>query len=468
MRGGLPYLIILQCAGVLWLGGCAARKFVPAPISLPQSATSLEARNLDDPAMRAWMEQNAGFKTPDWPVAVWKPDAVTFAAYYFSPDLDVARANVAASTAAIRTAAAKPNPSLSVGPGLSTSPVSPYIFHFNFSVPIETAGKRGYRIAAATHLSDAALLRLGETAWTVRSRVRAALVDYLFSMRNVELLRNEEKIRTENVNLIEKGFRAGEISSPNLNQARTDLATFRLTLRAAEGQVGANLATLAAAIGVPAAALEGKSFRWAGIERPSPEKVLAIDSIRKAAVLNRLDVRRSLIEYEAAQSNLQLEIAKQYPDVDIGPGYDLDEGLNLFTIAATLILPIRNRNEGPIAEADAKRKVAGATLLNVQAQVIAQSDKALAQYRAVHATLDDADRAFNLQAEQERLAGKAFAAGEVDRLSLIGAQLQTAVGARARLDTLRQAQVALGAVEDAIQRPLDASSAAGLPHGAPR
>ena len=439
---------------------------MPAPLSLPQSATTLESRTLDDPALRVWMEQNAGFKFPAWPLAAWDLDALILAAYYYSPDLDVARANVGAAEAAITTAAAKPNPSVSAGPGFSTSPESPYIFGFSLSVPIETAGKRGYRIASAMHLSDAARLRLGETAWAVRSRVRAALAEYLFSIRTVELLRNEEAIRTENVSLLEKRFRGGEIPWPDVNQARIDLATFRLTLRAAEGQIGVMLATLAAGIGLPAAALEEKTFRWAGIERPPSE--LSIDDIRKAAVLNRLDVRRSLIEYEAAQSNLQLEIAKQYPDIDIGPGYNFEEAHHFITLAASVILPIRNRNQGPIGEAEAKRKVAGATLLAVQSQVIAQSDKALAQYRAVRATLDDAVRAFNLQSEQERLTGKAFAAGEVDRLSMIGAQLQTAAGARAHLDALRQGQVALGAVEDATQRPLDASSAAGLPHGAPR
>jgi outer membrane protein TolC len=225
---------------------------------------------------------------------------------------------------------------------------------------------------------------------------------------------------------------------------------------------------IAGAIGVPVSTLEGKRFRWTNLEQPPRVQTFSTDEIRGAAVINRLDVQRSLSEYEAAQSNLQLEIAKQYPDLDIGPGYNFEEAQHFFSIAATVVLPIRNRNEGPIAEAQAKRRVAGATLLNTQALVIAQSDKALAQYRAAQATLDDAGRSLELQMEQERQQRKAFDAGEVDRLVLVGAQLQTAITARARADAARQAQVALGALEDALQRPLETGVAPVLPQRPPR
>ncbi|HKW99411.1 MAG TPA: hypothetical protein VJN43_16845, partial [Bryobacteraceae bacterium] len=47
--------------------------------------------------------------------------------------------------------------------------------------------------------------------------------------------------------------------------------------------------------------------------------------------------------------------------------------------------------------------------------------------------------------------------GEEDRLTLNGMQLENAAVARARLDALGRAQIALGELEDAVQRPLSPS-----------
>src|SRR6202790_2661995 len=104
--------------------------------------------------------------------------------------------------------------------------------------------------------------------------------------------------------------------------------------------------------------------------------------MQRDAVVNRLDVRRSLAQYAAAEDDLQLEIAKQYPDVQIGPGYTYEEKNNFFTLGVSTTLPIFNRNQGPIAEAEARRKEAAASFLEKQAQVIAAVERALAVYTA--------------------------------------------------------------------------------------
>jgi outer membrane protein TolC len=62
-----------------------------------------------------------------------------------------------------------------------------------------------------------------------------------------------------------------------------------------------------------------------------------------------------LAEYNASQSALQLEIAKQYPDIHLNPGYEFDQGDNKWSPGLTVTLPILNQNKGPIAEAEAKR-----------------------------------------------------------------------------------------------------------------
>lgn len=451
-----------------FFAGCARYKYHAAPISPPALAQGLYSRSLDDPELRSWMSQSADFQPPSWPLETWDLNALTLAAYYFNPDLDVARANVASAEAAIRTAAMKPNPSVGVGPGYESDPTAPFIMAFNFDLPIETAGKRGYRIASATHLSEASRLQLAETAWAVRSRVRASVVDYLFAVKTVEQLRKQEHLQTTYAELLDRRFRAGEIPLPDVTTARIDLTNLRQALRIAEGQVNTTHAALAAAIGIPESGLAERTVSLQGIDAPRNPSSLSSQSMREAAVLNRLDVRRALEQYQAAQSNLQLEVARQYPDINLGPGYSYQQAIHSIALNLSTVLPVRNRNEGPIAEAEAQRKVAGAQFLSVQSMVIAESDKARAQYAATYATLEEATRSVSQFEERQRAAERLLRSGETEQLAAIAAELQTAVAERSRLDALHQAQLSMGLLEDALQRPLDAITVPALPKGAPR
>ena len=455
------------CTLLLTLCGCAPYKYHSIPVSPPILANTLEARSLDDAGLRVWMKDAAGYD-PSWPLSTWDLKALTLAAYYFNPQMDVARAQAASADAAIKTAAMKPNPGVGADAGYETSPESPYLLGFNFSWPIETAGKRGYRIASAQHLSEASRIAVGEAAWAVRSKVRAALVYLIFAEKAVAELRAQVASQSRYADLLEARFRAGEIPLPEVTTARIDLTNLRQALETAQGQVGTARAALAAAIGIPLSGLAGKAVTWAGVEELPAPYALPATSVRVAAVANRLDVQRALAEYEAAQARLQLEVARQYPDVDLGPGYAFEEGIHLISLQFGTVLPIRNHNEGPIAEAAAQRKAAGAQLLATQSTVIAQTDQALAQYDAAYAVLKIAQNSLTQVQAQEQTAEQWLKSGETDQLAAASAEIQVAIAERTRLDALRQTQIALGLLEDALQRPLGSSTVAALPKIAPR
>lgn len=469
------YRRLLSCAYVslIAISGCAVHR--RATLSMPRGAAlaasqahTLETRNLDDPQLREWMRSSSGIHPASWPLADWDLSALTLAAYYFNPEMDVARANAAVADAAIITAAMKPNPSISLGSGYETALESPYLLTFNFSLPIETAGKRGYRIAEAEHMSAASRIQVAATAWAVRSRVRAALVDFLFAAETAGLLQKQESEQSNYADLLEARFRAGEIPLPDVTSARIDLTNLRQSLRTAEGQVGTAHAALAAAIGIPDSSLKGKLLSWAGMDQPPTPDALPAPEIRTAAIENRLDVQHSLAQYEAAQSRLQLELAKRYPDIDLGPGYAFEEGVHLISLQLGAVLPLRNRNQGPIAEAEAQRKAAGAQLLSTQSTVIAESDKALAQYGAAYAVLEEARRSSTQVRQQRQTAYQWLKSGETDQLTAISADIQAAAAERARLEAMHQAQLALGSLEDALQRPIEPATVPVPPKKSPR
>ncbi|PYU36019.1 MAG: TolC family protein [Acidobacteria bacterium] len=445
-------LVLFLCiVSVLPLTSCAIQRYRAAPIVPAETASRFEARNLSDPGLQPFVEKSLGQPISPWPPKLWDLPTLSLMALYFSPEMQAARARLAEAEAAIVTAGARPNPVFDLSPGVP----SPYLLTLDFAVPIETRGKRGYRIRSARSLDQAARFDLADSAWKVHSGVRRALLDHLLASRSLELLRSEEQIRTEQVRLLQERFVAGDIPRPELDLARIELSKAHLSISTAEGQVAETKAALAAAMGIPVPGIAGMDFAWTELESPPGTQSFSPQEIRRDAVLDRLDIRRSLAQYEAAESNLQLEIAKQYPDVQIAPGYTFEERNSFFTLGLSMTLPLFNRNQGPIAEAQAKRKEAAATFLQKQAQVIGDSERALATYSAALNELEEADQSLRqLQDTQLRMTQLAVAVGEEDRLTLNGVQLENAAVARARLDALGRAQIALGNLEDAVQRPL--------------
>ncbi len=103
------------CVGFLLTGGCApVQKYRPAPISPAATASRLQSRSLLHAGLQRFMERNLGHDFDRWPPTAWDLRLLTLAAFYFNPTLDAARARVAAAEAAIVTAGARPNPSISL------------------------------------------------------------------------------------------------------------------------------------------------------------------------------------------------------------------------------------------------------------------------------------------------------------------------------------------------------------------
>jgi outer membrane protein, heavy metal efflux system len=446
--------------------GCATRKYQSVPIAPSKTANLIQGRSLTDPDLGQFVQSRLRRSQQEWPPQSWTPAELMLAALYFSHDLDIARTEVQAARAGVISAGARPNPTLDIAPGYSTFP-EPWLFDAVFGLPIETAGKRGRRIETAQRQADVARWQLGEAGWQVRARVRSALVDFFLTEQRLSLLRNEEQLRAENARLIERRVQVGELPSPELDSARIELANNRVAIGTAQSQVTQARAETAASLGVPLSALDGIQFEWSTLNQPPPLKAVDLAEVERTAVLNRLDLRRSLAEYAVADSNLRLELARQYPDLQLGPGYSIDEGANKFTLGLSLVLPIFNRNQGPIAEAEARRKQAGERFLALQFQVLSEVEKALAAYRGAMAELQAANTVLEVQRQTEGRAQRSFDLGESDRLALAGMRLQTEVAERARLDAVHKAQAALGALENAAQRPLEPTwDLPGLPGSA--
>ena len=446
----------LNCLLAVWLAGCAT--YQPQPLSPARSEAAFRSRSLEDDGLRRFAEKNSQPPPVQWPPRECDLQLLTLIAFYFHPDLDVARAKLRNAQAASITAGERPNPTVTLLPEYSINPeagVTPWVLGFSFDVPIETAGKRAHRLEQARNLGTAARFSLGETFWKIRSQLRSSLLEHLLARREAGLWERETAIRTNLVSLLTRRLEEGEASSFEVNVARTELLNAQISSRAAHGRISESLASLATATGLPVTALEKLDFRWPDLPAPPPAGQISVPDLQSVGLLNRLDIRRSLAEYAAAEAALHLEIAKQYPDLHLSPGYLFDQGQHKFSFGPTIALPILNQNQGAIAGAKARRQEAAAFFLALQSQIIGDTELASIRYRNAHAELQETQSTLGeIQAKTERSQQRALELGESDRVALAAVQLQGSLLARAQLDALRKTQAALGALENAVQRPL--------------
>ncbi|MGH9583894.1 MAG: TolC family protein, partial [Bryobacteraceae bacterium] len=328
-------------------------KYQPRPLSAPVVEDQYRVRDIDNAELRKFA-RSVGWKT--WPPAVLDLNALALIATYYSPDLDVARAQIKIAAAAVKTASARINPSLSADGGYSGQPDAHPIYGVSPSFTIETAGKRGYRILEAERNADAARLSFAEAQWILWSKVRSALLDYAFARHRLHLLTRERDLRSEILEMLEKRLSVGEASQPDVDVYRVDLLRAEAAVETATGDISQKRVALATALGIPPRALGSRDVEYRFLNAPPKKVLLSLRKVQRTGLLHRIDVRRTLVEYAAADAALRLEIARQYPNIQLGPSYGFEEGFARYTFSAVSALPIFNRNRGPIQAAEAKRE----------------------------------------------------------------------------------------------------------------
>lgn len=448
-------LVTLLLAG-LAATGCSS--YTPRPITPESTAAALERRTLNEPRLMQFI--SAVSPTYVGGTTAWDISTLTLAAIYYHPEVEISRARLAQARAGIKTAGQIPNPTLTFGPGsgvLAAEAPSALTLGILITFVIETFGKREARVERATNLAEAARQDLVTAAWQVRGGVRTALLDLWAAEGRLRLAVRRRGLQEQIVALLERRFTAGDSSALDVARERINLSQVTLAARDAERQSAEARARLAAAIGVPARALDQVRLGLGAFDDPpqTPDVAeMTEGSLRRQALLGRADVLSLLAEYQAAQSNLRLEVAKQYPDINIGPGYDFDRGDNLYNFELSFALPIFNQNQGQIAEADAQRKAAAAKLAGLQAKIIGDIDRAVATYRGAARTLATANTLLQSQVRRRQQLDRAYQLGEVDRLAPLTADLEQEVVQLARYEALVQQREAIALVEDALQRSM--------------
>src|SRR5262249_3189442 len=149
-----------------------------------------------------------------------------------------------------------------------------------------------------------------ETLWQTRAEVRKALINWQLDRRALELAAQEADLRTRVNAWVDTEVRFGAAAQPERLTAQAALAHAQAQLRGARGDVAASQAALAAALGLaserlPAERLQAVAFD----ELPDPDAAPRTHW-RELGVENRLSVHHALADYQVAEEDLRLAVAR--------------------------------------------------------------------------------------------------------------------------------------------------------------
>lgn len=451
----LPVRLLGPAVLSLIAAGCATQQYQPTPLDPADNAQQFRDQRLDSPALADFVTALNPDRT-DWPPQRWDERSLFLAALFHHPDFAVQRAEWRARQAEGETAARRPPPGVQLQTEYDTDPEEQGASHWSLggllNLTFEAPGKRDARIAAARARVDAARQQLGHSAWQLRERVLRRYVEWQDRSTRVRLAALQRLAADQATTLLVERQRAGVTGGLEVSVMRLRDQRARLEEVAARNEVITARMGLASAMGVPTGAIEAIRNR---LGKPA-ENLPTVDErrLRRSALTGRYDLQRELAAFAAADADLRGAVAAQYPDVTLAPGFIYDQGDAIWLLEASWMLLLRGYNDGPIAAARARRDAAAARFRALQARVIGDLDQAVAHYRGQRRVLETANKLLAEQRDYESEVRQRHAAGYVDRLDLLTAQIETLAARRARLDAWRNALLARARLETTAQTTL--------------
>jgi cobalt-zinc-cadmium efflux system outer membrane protein len=447
----VPRLALLLAASVA--PGCV--RYEPQPLDPARHPAELRARRLDDPALLAWLQRYVGIPEGER----WSDRQVAVAALAWRADLARARAEWRAAQTAAVTAGERPPAGAEAGVERRVGgrdEGAPWVVSLAALATVELGGKRGARLLAARARTAVAESRLLALAAERATQGRAAALTLAAARAEVESARAAvgelELIST----LEQQRYAEAALAGSELGRTRIEVQDARAELARSELRLAEARAGLAAAVGVPVSAvadLEPVPVPTGGCARLD---TVGVDSTVAGALLRRPEVATALAAYAVAEAAVRLEVARLRPDLEIGPGFIWDQGVQRWTLALALPTLLGLRHRGALREAEAERTVAARRVAEAQDSVVMQVESAAELCRGARFALTAADSVVAAERASAERARAAYERGETARLEPARAELSLARALRTRAATERASILAGATLEAAAAEWPDA------------
>lgn len=317
------------------------------------SCVSYEANPLDlGGETRAWVESS---ETLAKKLPAFSFSDAQLLGLAFNPELNRARIRLAKSRDVEKQSGWWEDPSVSFGlKRILNSGSQPWAYTPGVGLTIPITGLPGLAEEVAAHYSESDAWTLVQAEFDFRNTFAALWIDYAVAAEKLRITEAylakvvEEKAR------LEKLFELGEISAGEMQKESDRLNAASSEKRDLDLAVVELRARIVRELGLAPRIAQEIQFSAhlpetvpAPVPSPTPEQLAELPKIRAALAL-----------YAASETALKTEIRRQYPELSLGPSYEID-GNDKFEDSLTLgigfTLPAWNRNRVGIANAGGDR-----------------------------------------------------------------------------------------------------------------
>lgn len=343
------FLCLTLCA---FAGGCAA--YAPQPLDPGASLTTWRERTPALSLVRDFAQAQRDATTN--PIEFNAEDGIDLAeaevlALLFNPQLRHARLEADVARLGAAEAGRWEDPRFGIDAERILSGANdPWVLGGLINLTVPLSGRLSVERELASAEADVAKLRVVEKERQVVANLRKTWAEY----SALELRRNAINQAISDLTTIESSVGklrdAGELDPTDARLFTIDLTRRRSQKISNDREMMRTEATLRQLMGLsPQVALKLVADLPADITLSG-----AID------IENNPRIAAAHAAYQAAERNFELEVRKQYPDIEIGGGFGTDEGDSRLLGGLSLPIPIFNGNRRAIVEARARRASAAA------------------------------------------------------------------------------------------------------------
>lgn len=299
-----------------------------------------------------------------------------------SPELRAARTEIAAAGGQVTQAGLRPNPTLSASRMLMTGEQHQTLVEIEWPLDLY---RRSARIGVAQDAVRVATLSIDDRERLLAASVRQQAGRLLAARRNVDVMTEGLAAARRTRELLDARVTEGEIPKIDANIAAVEAGRIEADLALAQADVDAAAIELKALVGLPANAQLPLRESLENVARSAdaapPASIGARADIQAAAA--RLALADARIEQARREGKLDVSLVGNYGREGYGfeqRGFDsagrlvpVQGNFHSFEVGANLMLPLRNRNQGAVASAEAERsgeqQLLAARQLSAQAEI---------------------------------------------------------------------------------------------------
>ena len=280
-------------------------------------------------------------------------------------------------------------------------------YEVGISQTFEVAGQRGARIAGAEAGVSRQVAAADDATRRALRDTATAFLHGLYAAEQLRLAAAAAAVAAETQQIAQRRHRAGDIPVLDLNVAGAALARARADVEGHRAAQTAALGELRILVGMEAD--ETLALRGDLRDRRHPELGALL-----AEAPARPDLQALQADSRAAEADLRLGEAGQWPSVGLGARYHKDQGENVALGGVTLGLPVFERGQGVRAEALARARSVQLALETGRREVDVEIRTAFEVYQRRAAAVVELERnALPGLDDNQTLAQRSYEAGQL-------------------------------------------------------